>query len=92
MILHGISKDPAAEHQAATTESLSVDVTRKPLIALVWGGFYVMMAGAFTAFLKRSREARQASLLAESRAAVERRAKALRKDRSRRHRAGKAAR
>jgi len=68
--LHGISKDPAAEHQAATTESLSVDVTRKPLIALVWGGFYVMMAGAFTAFLKRAREARQATLLAESLAAA----------------------
>jgi cytochrome c-type biogenesis protein CcmF len=68
--LHGISKDPAAEHQAATTESLSVDVTRKPLIALVWGGFYVMMAGAFTAFLKRAREARQATLLAETLAAA----------------------
>jgi hypothetical protein len=68
--LHGISKDPAAEHQAATTESLSVDVTRKPLIALVWGGFYVMMAGAFTAFVKRAREARRATLLAESLAAA----------------------
>ena len=66
----GVSRDPAAEHQAATRESLSVDVTRKPLIALVWGGFYVMMAGAFLAFVKRSREARRATLLAESQAAA----------------------
>ena len=60
--LHGVSKDPAAEHQAATRESLSVDVTVKPLIALVWGGFYVMMSGAFLAFVKRAREARKAVL------------------------------
>jgi cytochrome c-type biogenesis protein CcmF len=58
--LTGISKNPADEFQAATVESLSVEVTRKPLIALVWGGFYVMMAGAFLAFLKRSGEARRA--------------------------------
>ncbi|MGH9367562.1 MAG: cytochrome c-type biogenesis CcmF C-terminal domain-containing protein, partial [Thermoanaerobaculia bacterium] len=63
--LRGISKDPAAEYQAATTESLSVDVTRKPLISLVWGGFYVLMAGATLALVKRSREARRA-VLAES--------------------------
>ena len=58
--LRGISKNPADEFQAATVESLSLDVTRKPLISLVWGGFYVMMAGAFLAFVKRSREARKA--------------------------------
>ncbi|MDQ6894152.1 MAG: cytochrome c biogenesis protein CcsA [Acidobacteriota bacterium] len=63
--LHGVSKNPADEHQAATTESLSVDVTRKPLISLVWGGFYVMMAGALVALFKRAREARKA-VLAES--------------------------
>jgi cytochrome c-type biogenesis protein CcmF len=66
----GVSKDRASEYQAATFESLSVDVTRKPMIAFVWGGFYVMMAGAFLAFLKRAREARHATLLAESKAAV----------------------
>jgi hypothetical protein len=60
--LTGVSKNPADEFHAATVESLSVDVTRKPLIALVWGGFYVMMAGGFLAFLKRSREARKAVL------------------------------
>jgi hypothetical protein len=58
--LRGVSKNPADEFQAATVESLSLDVTRKPLISLVWGGFYVMMAGAFLAFVKRSREARKA--------------------------------
>jgi cytochrome c biogenesis factor len=66
----GVSKDRASEYQAATHESLSVDVTRKPLIAFVWGGFYVMMAGAFLAFLKRAREARHATLQAEARSAA----------------------
>ena len=63
--LQGVSKNPADEHRAATTESLSVDVTRKPLISLVWGGFYVMMAGALVALFKRAKEARKA-VLAES--------------------------
>jgi hypothetical protein len=66
----GVSKDRASEYQAATHESLSVDVTRKPMIAFVWGGFYVMMAGAFLAFLKRAREARHATLLAEAKTAA----------------------
>jgi hypothetical protein len=60
--LRGVSRDPSAEHRAATTESLSVDVTRKPLIALVWGGFYVLMTGALIALVKRSREARRAAV------------------------------
>ncbi len=63
--LTGISKNPAEEFQAATVESLSVEVTRKPLIALVWGGFYVMMAGGLLAFIKRSGEARRAVIAAE---------------------------
>jgi hypothetical protein len=58
--LRGLSKDPAAEFQAATRESLSVEITRKPLINLVWGGFYVMMAGGILALVKRAREARHA--------------------------------
>jgi cytochrome c-type biogenesis protein CcmF len=66
----GVSKDRAAEYQAATFESLSVDVTRKPMIAFVWGGFYVMMAGAFLAFVRRAREARHATLLAEAQSAL----------------------
>ena len=60
--LTGVSKNPRDEFQPATVESLSVDVTWKPLIALVWGGFYVMMAGGLLAFLRRSREARKAVL------------------------------
>ena len=60
--LTGVSKDPAEEFHAATVESLSIDVTRKPLIALVWGGFYVMMAGGLLAFVKRTKEARKAVL------------------------------
>jgi cytochrome c-type biogenesis protein CcmF len=66
----GVSKDKASEYQAATHESLSVDVTHKPLIALVWGGFYVLMTGAFLAFVKRAREARHATLEAEARASA----------------------
>jgi cytochrome c-type biogenesis protein CcmF len=58
--LRGLSKDPAAEFQAATRESLSVEITRKPLINLVWGGFYVMMAGGILALVKRAREAQHA--------------------------------
>jgi cytochrome c-type biogenesis protein CcmF len=60
--LKGVSKNPADEFQAATVESLSVDITRKPLIALVWGGFYVLMAGGLLAFVKRTKEARRAVL------------------------------
>ncbi len=58
--LTGVSKNPADEFSPATVESLSIEVTRKPLIALVWGGFYVMMAGGLLAFIKRSGEARRA--------------------------------
>jgi len=68
--MRGVSKDKAAEYQAATTESLSVDVTRKPMIALVWGGFYVMMAGGLLAFVKRAREARHAMLASEAHQAI----------------------
>jgi cytochrome c-type biogenesis protein CcmF len=63
--LRGISKDPAMEHQAATRESLSLEVTRKPLISLVWAGFYVMMSGGILALIKRTREARRAVSLPE---------------------------
>ncbi|HEY7370251.1 MAG TPA: cytochrome c biogenesis protein CcsA, partial [Thermoanaerobaculia bacterium] len=60
--LEGIAKDPAREYQAATKESLSVEVTDKPLISLVWGGFYVMMAGALLALVKRAKESRRTVL------------------------------
>jgi hypothetical protein len=64
--LTGVSKDPKDEYRAATTESLSVDVTTKPLISLVWGGFYVMMAGALLALVKRAKEASRATAGAET--------------------------
>jgi hypothetical protein len=60
--VRGVSKNPASEYQAATTESLSVDVTHKPLISLVWAGFYVLMAGGLLALVKRAREARTAAV------------------------------
>jgi cytochrome c-type biogenesis protein CcmF len=46
----------------ATGETLSVDVTTKPLISLVWGGFYVMMAGGLVALVRRARDSRQAAI------------------------------
>jgi cytochrome c-type biogenesis protein CcmF len=75
--LRGMSKDPAVEHHAATRESLSIEVTRKPLISLVWAGFYVMMAGGILALVKRAREARRAVVPAESELASRRAAENL---------------
>jgi hypothetical protein len=46
----------------ATAETLSIDVTTKPLISLVWGGFYVMMFGGLVALLRRAKDSRQASV------------------------------
>ena len=43
------------DSKPATAETLSIDVTTKPLISLVWGGFYIMMAGG----LLRAPEARE---------------------------------
>jgi cytochrome c-type biogenesis protein CcmF len=57
----GLSNDSTP----AVPESLSVDVTTKPLISLVWGGFYIMMGGAVLALVRRSLEAR-ASLVSET--------------------------
>ena len=70
--MRGLSGDPAAEYRPATPESLSIDVTRKPLIALVWAGFYVMMAGALLAFVQRSRQAKRAVVAEVQRAAPSR--------------------
>jgi hypothetical protein len=38
---------------------LSVDVTRKPLIQLVWGGLYVVLFGGILATVQRFREVRR---------------------------------
>lgn len=56
MRVTGLTKD----FQPSAPESLSVDVTTKPLISLVWGGFYIMMFGALLALIKRSKEAAHA--------------------------------
>ena len=53
---------PGGDLKPATGETLSVDVTTKPLISLVWGGFYVMMTGGLVALVRRARDSRQAAL------------------------------
>ena len=57
-----LGMNPAGDVKPATSESLSVDITTKPLISLVWGGFYVMMAGGLVALLRRGRDAHAASI------------------------------
>ncbi len=44
---------------------LSLDVTRKPLIQLVWGGFYVILAGGLLAIAARARQVRLLGRLPE---------------------------
>ena len=56
--------DPAGDLKPATAESFTVDVTTKPLISLVWGGFYLIMAGGFVAMIRRARDAKKAVLVA----------------------------
>jgi cytochrome c biogenesis factor len=54
--------NPGSDLKPATQESFSVDVTRKPLISLVWTGFYIMMAGGILAMIRRTKDANQAAL------------------------------
>jgi cytochrome c-type biogenesis protein CcmF len=54
--------DPAGDAKPAVPETLSIDVTTKPLIGLVWGGFYVMMLGGLLALVKRARDARATAM------------------------------
>jgi len=44
---------------AGTPAFLALDVTRKPLIALVWWGFYVILIGGLLATVARVRQARR---------------------------------
>jgi len=44
---------------AGTPAFLALDVTRKPLIALVWWGFYVILFGGLLAIVARFRQARR---------------------------------
>ncbi len=60
--LEFLGLDPAGDQKAETPETFSIDVTTKPLIALVWGGFYVMMLGGIVSMLRRARDARQAAV------------------------------
>src|SRR5450756_1553389 len=53
---------PGGDLKPATGETLSVDLTTKPLISLVWGGFYVMMAGGLVALVRRAGDSRQAAI------------------------------
>lgn len=50
--------------------ALSVDVTKKPLIQLVWFGLYIILIGGLTSTLYRIRGARQADQLADTIAAT----------------------
>jgi cytochrome c-type biogenesis protein CcmF len=43
----------------ANAARLSLDVTRKPLISLVWGGLYVVLAGGILSTINRLRQARK---------------------------------
>ncbi len=54
--------NPAGDLKPPTPESFSLDVTVKPLISLVWAGFYVMMAGGLLALLRRGKDAHAASI------------------------------
>jgi cytochrome c-type biogenesis protein CcmF len=44
---------------AANPSRLALDVTTKPLISLVWGGLYVVLAGGILAAVNRVRQVRQ---------------------------------
>jgi len=54
--------DPKGDMKPATPEQFTMDVTTKPLISLVWAGFYVMMAGGLLALLRRGKDAHAATL------------------------------
>jgi cytochrome c-type biogenesis protein CcmF len=62
MEIEVLGLNPAGDLKPPTPESFSLDVTVKPLISLVWGGFYVMMAGGLLALLRRGKDAHAASL------------------------------
>jgi cytochrome c-type biogenesis protein CcmF len=52
----------------ATPARLSVDVTHKPLIQLVWGGLYIVLIGGLMSTVNRVREARLRDKLAAAKA------------------------
>jgi cytochrome c-type biogenesis protein CcmF len=48
---------------------LSIDVTEKPLIQLVWGGLYIVLIGGLLATVQRLRQARMADRMEEAKQA-----------------------
>ena len=53
----------AGDTKPATPETFSVDVTTKPLISLVWAGFYILTAGGILAMVRRARDAHRSALV-----------------------------
>jgi hypothetical protein len=53
--------NPSGDVKPATPESFTVDMTTKPLISMVWGGFYLMMAGGLLAMIRRGKDAKRAT-------------------------------
>jgi cytochrome c-type biogenesis protein CcmF len=53
----------------ADAAKLALDVTRKPLIQLVWGGLYVVLLGGILTLIQRARQARVLNRIEESRTA-----------------------
>jgi cytochrome c-type biogenesis protein CcmF len=49
---------------------LSIDVTEKPLIQLVWGGLYIVLIGGLMATVQRLRQARMADRIEEAKQAA----------------------
>jgi cytochrome c-type biogenesis protein CcmF len=49
----------------ANAAKLALDVTRKPLIQLVWGGLYVVLLGGILTLIQRARQARVLNRLEE---------------------------
>jgi len=45
--------------ETGTPARLSLDVTRKPLVQLVWWGIYVVLIGGIFALVARARQVRQ---------------------------------
>jgi len=52
----------------ANPAKISIDVTRKPLIQLVWGGLYVVLIGGILTLIQRFRQMRVMERLEEERA------------------------
>jgi cytochrome c-type biogenesis protein CcmF len=66
VVIGGIDATTGALHLETADPRLSIDVTHKPLIQLVWGGLYIVLIGGVLATVSRLRDAR----LREKRVAV----------------------